>query len=304
MVTAQQKTSDILVFDRDLVRRKRQRARENFTDYDFLFQWSKKELSERLLDINREFGSALQIGSRAALKASDHPKIDHIFTCDLTRNSITPDIPSYVQATEEFLPIANESMDLVFSNLNLHTVNDLPGTLIQIRKCLKKDGLFISSMLGGETLHELRAVLTNVELNMTGGISPRIAPFADKQQMGDLLQRGGFNLPVVDSEIITVTYDNIFKLFHDLRGMGESNVIIQRDKSFVSRDFFMHAAQEYQEKFAQDDGRIVASFEIIFLLGWAPHESQQKPLRPGSAEHRLADALSTVEITTGDKAKP
>lgn len=304
MVTAQQKTSDILVFDRDLVRCKRQRALKGFGDYDFLFQWSKKELSERLLDINREFGAALQIGSRGALKTSEHQKIEHIFTCDLTPHSLTQDTGTYIQATEEFLPIANESMDLVLSNLNLHAVNDLPGTLIQIRKCLKADGLFISSMFGGETLHELRSVLTTVELGMTGGISPRIAPFADKQQMGDLLQRGGFNLPVVDSEIITVTYDNIFKLFHDIRGMGESNAILARDKRFVSRDFFMRAAQEYQEKFAQDDGRIVASFEIIFLLGWAPHESQQKPLRPGSAEHRLADALSTIEITTGDKAKP
>lgn len=304
MVTAQQKTSDILVFDRDLIRRKRQRALKGFGDYDFLFQWSKKELSERLLDINREFGAALQIGSRGALKTSEHQKIKHIVTCDLTPQSLTQDTDTYVQATEEFLPIANESMDLVLSNLNLHTVNDLPGTLIQIRKCLKKDGLFISSMFGGETLHELRSVLTTVELDMTGGISPRIAPFADKQQMGDLLQRGGFNLPVVDSEIITVTYDNIFKLLHDIRGMGESNAILARDKRFVSRDFFMRAAQEYQEKFAQNDGRIVASFEIIFLLGWAPHESQQKPLRPGSAEHRLADALSTIEITTGDKAKP
>ncbi len=168
--------------------------------------------------------------------------------------------------------------------------------------CLLK--LLLCTFLGGQTLHELRSVITNVELNMTGGISPRIAPFADKQQMGDLLQRAGFALPVIDSEIITVTYDNVFKLFHDLRGMGENNAIMQRNKTHVSKDFFMRIAQEYQDKFSQNDGQVTASFEIIFLLGWSPHESQQKPLRPGSAEHRLADALGATEIKTGEKTKP
>mgnify|MGYP003638206561 FL=1 len=246
----------------------------------------------------------MQIGSRAALLQGEHDKISHLLTCDLTAQPLTPDAPAYVQASEEFLPIAPQSMDLILSNLNLHTVNDLPGALLQIRNALKADGLFMAAMLGGETLHELRKILTDIELNTSGGISPRIAPFADKQQMGDLLQRAGFALPVVDSDIITVTYDNVFKLFHDLRGMGENNSIAERNKQFVSKDFFMRTAQAYHDQFAQSDGRIVASFEIIFLLGWSPHESQQKPLRPGSAEHRLADLLGATEHSTGEKTKP
>ena len=304
MVAKQQAVSDILIFDRHQVQRNRQRAINRFEDYNFLFQWSKKQLVDRLYDINRQFETVLQIGSRAALTSSDHEKIDHIFTCDLTNRPFDVNTPCYIQTSEEFLPIAPLSINLVISNLNLHTVNDLPGALLQIRKCLKEDGLFMAAMLGGETLHELRSVLTNVELSMTGGISPRVAPFADKQQMGDLLQRAGLALPVIDSEVITVTYDNVFKLFHDLRGMGENNAILERNKTFMQKDFFMQVAQEYHNRFAQSDGRIEASFEIIFLLGWAPHESQQRPLRPGSAEHRLADALNTIELTTGEETKP
>lgn len=299
MTNHQNKPSDILVFDRDLVRLRRERAKHRFNDHDFLFEWSKKQLSERLYDINRSFPNILQLGSRGSFLANEHKKLERICTCDLTSKPITPDLQSYFQASEEFLPIAPASMDAIISNLNIHTVNDLPGALLQIRNCLKDDGLFIASMLGGETLHELRTVLTEVELELFGGVSPRIAPFADKRQMGDLLARAGFALPVIDSDIITVTYDNVFKLFHDLRGMGESNSINARNKAPVTREFFMRSAQLYQEKHAQDDGQIIASFEVIFLMGWAPHESQQKPLAPGSAKHRLADALKTKEIIAG-----
>ena len=146
-------------------------------------------------------------------------------------------------------------------------------------------------MLGGETLFELRKIIMEVELSMMGGVSPRIAPFADKPQMGELLQRANFALPIVDSDIITVTYDNTFKLLHDLRGMGEGNAIIKRNKSHIGKEFFMRIAQEYHDQFAESDGRITASFEVIFLLGWTPHSSQQKPLARGSASHSLAEAL-------------
>ena len=304
MVSPQTKSSEILVFDRDLIKRNRERCAKKFTDFNFLFSHTKQTLEDRIYDINREFKTSLQIGSRCPVNASEHEKIDTLFTCDLTNKPVSTVSGQYFQATEEFLPVKPKSLDLVVSNLNLHSVNDLPGTLLQIKQSLKDDGLFIASMLGGETLHELRSVITEVELKLYGGISPRIFPFADKQQMGDLLQRAGFALPVVDSEIITVTYDNIFKLFSDLRGMGEGNAILERSKTFSSRTFFMDVAKTYQEQFAEDDGRIAITFEVIFLLGWAPHESQQKPLRPGSAEHRLADALSTTEIKTGEKAKP
>lgn len=290
-----------MVFDRILVQKNKQRALKNFYKYDFLFKWSKNQLSERIYDINRSFDKSLQIGSRCAFTNSEHSKIKESFTCDLTSRSFTNDIVNYFQASEEFLPIANKTMDLVLSNLNLHSVNDLPGALLQIKNCLKDDGLFIASMFGGKTLYELRNILTNTELELFGGVSPRIFPFADKKQMGYLLQRAGFSLPVIDSEVITVTYDNIFKLFNDLRGMGENNAILQRNKTPVSKNFFMKVAQEYHNKYSDNNGRIKASFEVIFLLGWSPHESQQKPLRPGSAKYKLADILGTNEIIISEK---
>jgi hypothetical protein len=153
-------------------------------------------------------------------------------------------------------------------------------------------------MFGGETLKELRNSLMNAELKTKGGLSPRVFPFADKQDMGALLQRAGYNLPVVDSDFVTVTYEHIFKLMKDLRGMGENNIIIERSKVNPGRALFFKAAELYHKEFAEEDGRIPATFEVIFLHGWAPHESQQKPLQPGSAQKRLADALNTQEIKT------
>ena len=291
--------NDIQIFDRDLIKQRRARALKNFSDHDFLFEWSKNQISDRLMDVTRNFDLALHIGGRCPI-SSKHSKINHLWTMDITDQNAD----GYIQASEEFLPFATQSLDMVMSNLCLHSVNDLPGTLLQIRQSLKPDGLFLASMLGGETLHELRQVLTDTELELYGGISPRISPFADKPQMGDLLQRAGYALPVVDSDIITVTYDNVFKLFADLRGMGESNTILARNKTPVGKEFFMRAAQLYHERHSEPDGRIVASFEVIFLLGWAPHQSQQKPLKPGSAKHSLAEALGTNEITAGEDSTP
>ncbi len=301
MVTCLKTKNDINVFDRDLIKRRRERIKANFSKHDFLFQWGKNQLNDRIMDINKTFEIGLELGSRGTL--GSHPKINTLFTLDITESPSTK-CNHYIQGDEEFLPVKAHSTDVIISNLNLHSINDLPGVLLQIRNTLKDDGLFIASMLGGETLHELRNVMTDIELNHYGGASPHVAPFADKYQMGSLLQRAGFSLPVIDSEIITVTYDNAFKLFHDLRGMGESNYIIERKKTPLSKAFFMDVAQNYQNKFSDENGKIIASFEVIFLLGWAPHESQQKPLRPGSAKHRLADLLGTKEIGTGDKVTP
>lgn len=301
MVTFSHANSDILIFDRVLVKHKRQRATDNFRNHNFLFQWSRNQLSDRLNDVNRTFDTALHIGSRAPI--TKHEKIGSLITLDLPNTPVEPCAP-YIQASEEFLPIAPKSMDLILSNLNLHTVNDLPGALLQIRNSLKDDGLFMASIFGGETLHELRKSMADIELSMFGGISPRVAPFADKPQMGGLLQRANLSLPIIDSDIITVTYDNVFKLLHDIRGMGEGNSIIERSKAPLNKEFFMRLAQKYHDDFAEKDGRIVASFEIIFLHGWAPHSSQQKPLRPGSAEKSLAEALGSTEIKTGEKAAP
>ncbi len=297
MVTSSKFNNETIIFDRELIKNKRQRASNNFSEHDFLFQWSKNQICERLLDINRHFDTALNIGSRCPIP-SDHKKIGQISTMDLVDNPVSQCKP-YIQGNEELIPIAKNSMDLVLSNLNLHTVNDLPGTLIQIRNTLKSDGLFMASIFGGETLHELRKAIADIEISMFGGISPRIFPFADKPQMGDLIQRAGLNLPIIDSEIITVTYDNVFKLLHDIRGMGESNSIIERNKTPLNKEFFMRLAQKYHDNYAEDDGRIVASFEIIFLHGWAPHESQQTPLSPGSAKNSLAEALGSKEVKLG-----
>ncbi len=276
--------NDIAIFDRKRLSINRARATN---DASFLRDWSAERLAERLSDVMREFPLALQIG---AADRFSHTKIGALFTMDL--------LPcGDVIADEEFLPLRDSSLDLVVSNLVLHSVNDLPGALVQIRRALKDDGMFISAMLGGETLRELRASLAYAEAQLRDGISPRVFPFADKPQMGDLLGRAGFALPVVDSDILKVSYDNMFDLMRDIRAMGEGNIIAGRDKRYAGREFFMEAARYYQENFAAkgEDGRIEASFEVIFLIGWAPHASQQQPLKPGSAEMRLADALETVE---------
>ncbi len=279
------------IFDKKQVRRNRERASNKFQKHGFLFEWSKNQLSERIYDINRTFPNALQIGSRAPILTADHDKIGGIVTLDLTNKPVQNFDACYIQASEELLPIASNSMDLVVSNLSLHSVNDLAGTLIQINDCLKGDGVFIASMLGGETLHELRKIMMEVEISMFDGASPRIYPFADKPQMGELLQRAKFALPVVDSDVVTVTYGSVFKLLHDVKYMGEGNAIYKRNKSYMGKEFFMQVAQKYHEQFADDGGRITASFEVIFLLGWKAHKSQQRPLPRGSAKMSLAEAL-------------
>lgn len=278
------------IFDRGLIRRNRSRISLGFLNHSFLFDWTKNEISDRLNDVTRDFDVSLEIGSRGSIVA--HPKILKLFTMDLAQLHCVNN-SNFIQGSEEFLPFAQNSLDLIISTLNLHFVNDLPGALLQIRKSLKADGLFLAAMLGGETLHELRACLNEAELLLLGGLSPRVAPFADKPQMAGLLQRAGFSLPVVDSEIITVTYDSIFKLMHDLRGMGETNSMLARHKQFATKSLFLEAAKLYQERFSEADGRIRATFEVIFLLGWSPHHSQQKPLRPGSADVSLKDILES-----------
>ena len=283
----------IQIFDRRAYGLHRRRTLKKFSEHDFLFSWAEAQLLERLDDIKRNFPLAVQLGGRRtenfdqALK--ERAGTQHLVTMDAFGSS------AHILGDEEFLPFNETSLDLVISNLALHSVNDLPGALLQIRKSLKPDGLFIAALAGGETLHELRDCLMHAELELKGGISPRVFPFADKQQMGALLQRAGFALPVVDSDLVTVTYDTLFNLMHDLRGMGESNIIAERSRVNPGKALFMKAAEHYAQAYAEDDGRIKASFEIIFLIGWAPHESQQLPLKPGSAQMRLAEALGTKE---------
>lgn len=269
---------DILIFDRALRQERYTRSAANFDNHRFLIDWTNNQITERLKDIKRDFTNRLHLAHQAHFNDTLQINMD-----------------------EEALPFAQNSLDLIISTLSLHSINDLPGTLAQISRCLKPDGLFLGALFGGETLHELRESLMQAELKLKDGASPRIFPFADKQQMGSLLQRAGFALPVVDSEILTVTYDNMFKLMHELRGMGESNVIRKRSRTNPGKALFFDAAEYYAQHHADPDNRIRASFEIIFLIGWSPHESQQKPLQPGSAKTRLASALNTDEITTGEK---
>ena len=188
------------------------------------------------------------------------------------------------------------------SALAFQFVNDLPGTLVQVRRALNPDGLLLAAMVGGNSLNELREAFSVAESELEGGISPRVAPFADVRELGALLQRAGFALPVVDSDRLTVRYDSAFALMHDLRRMGATNVLSERRRTPLKRATLARMAEVYAERFADPDGRVRATFEIVWLLGWAPHESQQKPLKPGSAARRLADALGSKELPAGDKA--
>jgi SAM-dependent methyltransferase len=265
---------------------------------DFLLQRAVEDLEERLAAVLRRFAAAADLGTPLPVAAPVLlAKAD-----SLLRMAEVPSGAADLVGDLERLPLAPACLDLAASLLALHGVNDLPGALIQIRRALRPDGLFIGCLLGGRTLQELRQVLLEAEAETTGGVSPRIAPFADLRDLGSLLQRAGFALPVVDSEVVTVRYRDVFGLLRDLRAMGWGNALMARRKAGMRRDTLLRAAGLYAERFADADGRLRATFEIVWLSGWAPHESQQKPLRPGSAKARLAEALGVPEIGAGDTA--
>jgi SAM-dependent methyltransferase len=286
-------------FDRRRLRRHRDRAAADLAAHDFLFQDVAGRLAERLADFSRRFERALDLGCHGgelgdALRATG--KIDRLVQCDLSpamvRLAMRADAPVLV-ADEEALPFAPERFDLVTSNLALHWVNDLPGSLLQIRHSLKPDGLFLAALFGAGTLVELRDALAEAESETEGGARPHVAPLPELRDAAGLLQRAGFALPVADHEFIRVTYADPFRLLADLRGMGETSVLVSGGT--LTRRSLARAAEIYAERHAGEDGRIPASFRILFLAGWAPHESQQKALRPGSATSRIADALGTQE---------
>ncbi|MBX7199684.1 MAG: methyltransferase domain-containing protein [Rhodospirillaceae bacterium] len=296
----------MLVFDRALVRRHRDRAAPGFSAADFLFRESAARLADRLLDMAREFALTLDLGCRTGLMTEalrGHPKIGRIVQCDPSP-AMARQAGLYaptVCADEEWLPFAEGAFDLALSNLSLQWVNDLPGALAQTRRAIKPDGLLLATMFGGETLQELRIALLEAESELTGGITPRVSPFVDMREAGGLLTRAGFALPVVDTETITVTYGDMFKLMADLRAMGETNAVIERAKKPSGRALFLRAAEIYRDRFSDARGRLTATFQVVTLTAWVPHASQQKPLRPGSAKARLADALATREIGLGEK---
>ncbi|MDF1722825.1 MAG: methyltransferase domain-containing protein [Minwuia sp.] len=290
----------IAVFDRALHKRNRTRAVASFDDHAFLFEEVADRLADRLFDVDRTFERALVVGGRGRLPdglVGPDARIRHAITMDLVPGMATRGARSgpALVGDEEFLPVAPGSIDLVFSALSLHWVNDLPGALLQMRQALKPDGLLLVAILGGETLTELRQVLMQAEMDVEDGVSPRVSPFTDIRDAGGLLQRAGFGLPVTDSDRITVSYGTPFRLLQDLRGMGEQNTVLQRRKTFLRRETLLRAMTLYGEMFGDADGRVPATFQIIQMTGWAPDASQQKPLRPGSAAHRLASALGSDE---------
>lgn len=294
------------IFDRDLLRRRRDRAATSAQDYDFLLQETAGRLTGRLDAVRRAFSVVLDLGGAHGILAERLMRREgtaHVISADLSQALVKASRGLKVVADEEFLPFAPGSLDAVVSNLSLHWVNDLPGALLQIRRALKPDGLFLAAFLGGESLRELRGCLLEAETAVSGGAAPRVSPFASLQDAAALMQRAGFALPVVDSDIITVRYKDAFQLMRDLRGMGAVDVAHGRSRRFVSRRVMMEAARIYAERHRDAQGLVTASFEVIFVIGWAPHESQPQPLAPGSAKTRLADALQVAEIPAGEKAE-
>lgn len=283
-------------FDRDLLRRRRNRHARGAEGHDFLLQRVAADLAERLGIVQRAFPMALNLGahhgilSRAIRKL---PSVGTVIDADSCEALLAHCEGPTVLCDEEALPFADGDFDLVTSGLALQFVNDLPGTLLQVRRALKPDGLFLASLLGGETLKELRHVWLIAEEEITAGASPRVAPFVDVRALGQLAQRAGFALPVVDSETLTVTYETPLALMDELRTMGGSNALHGRRRAPVTRRLLQRACEIYADQFATAEGRIPATFEILTLTAWVPHESQPKPLKPGSAQISLSDVLSS-----------
>jgi len=269
-----------ILFDRALLRARQNRAQQS-GPATFLLDRITEDMEERLHAVLREFADVADVwtpGQILQKPARDRFKsVTHIGLQDSDREKI---------------PFRPESLDLVISALAFQFVNDLPGVLTQIRRALRPDGLLLAAMIGGDTLTELRQSFAAAEAELEGGVSPRVAPFADLRDIGALLQRAGLALPVTDVDRIVVRYDSAFALMQDLRRMGATNTLVERRRTPTRRATMLRMAQIYGERFADADGRIRATFDVIWLSGWAPHESQQKPLRPGSAKAGLAEAIT------------
>ncbi len=277
------------IFDRGAVKAHLRRAEKNWKQHDFIWQRTAAALQDRLLDVRRDFPCALELGVTPMVLTPEicaAKKIASLTTC----------APLYgwnveMMCDEEVLPFQPHRFDLIVSNNHLHWVNDLPGALVQMKRALKPDGLLVFSMIGGETLHELRHAIARAESEMMGGISPRISPFAGLQDMAALLQRAQFALPVVDQEMLAVTYKDLTAMLHELRAMGQGNAVAQRHKKILPKSFWPSVAQHYP----MENGRLSASVEILYGHGWSPDASQPQALKRGSAVVRLADALGSKE---------
>ncbi len=298
------------IFDRILHARRLDRAAAGFTAAAFLKARCSEDLVDRIALVNRRFPIAVDLGARTGVLARAlnsgpaRDQIDWLVQADLSAAMLGGAQGARLVIDEERLPFGEGRVDLIVSSLALHWVNDLIGALIQIRRALKPDGLFLGALLGGATLTELRQSLLAAEVEMRGGAGPRVAPFADSADAAALMQRAGFALPVIDTDTVTVRYQHPLKLLADLRAMGETSALFDRPPLPLTRGILRRAAEIYVERFAGADGRIAATFEIITLTGWAPHPDQPRPLRPGSAKMRLADALGAVERPAGETARP
>ena len=274
-------TSAPHLFDRALLRARIDRARR-MGPVTFLLDRVAEDMEDRVQAVTRGFSDVAEIWTPG--EALRKPAADR-FTS----------IRRIAFDESETLPLEPESLDLVVSALALHFVNDLPGVLAQIRRALKPDGLLLAAMIGGDTLTELRQAFAAAEAECEGGVSPRVAPFADLRDIGSLLQRAGLALPVTDVDRVVVRYDSAFALMADLRRMGATNILIERRRTPTRRATMLRMAQIYGERFADPDGRIRATFDVIWLSGWAPHDSQPKPLRPGSAKASLEAAVKKAK---------
>ena len=271
-----------ILFDRALLRARQNRA-QRIDPATFLLDRVAEDMEERLHAVLRDFSDVAEIWTPGELlRKPSRDRFKSIAQIKLE------------QSGQEILALQPESLDLVVSALAFQFVNDLPGVLAQIRRALRPDGLLLAAMTGGDSLSELRQSFAAAEAECEGGVSPRVAPFADLRDVGALLQRAGFALPVTDVDRVVVRYDSAFALMQDLRRMGATNVLVERRRTPTRRATMLRMAQIYGERFADADGRIRATFDVLWLSGWAPHESQQQPLRPGSAKASLAEAVKKL----------
>lgn len=278
-----------LIFNRQLLKMRRNRAAASFSDHAFLKERVAQDLANRLKLIHRTFQHCVDLGGHTGRLGALLKEIP-LITTDLSEDMVAQaTTPLKVVLDEEALPFASDSLDLIISALSLHWVNDFPGLLAQSFQCLKEDGLFLAALFGGETLIELRDCLSSAELEIRGGVAPRLSPMVSIKEAGALLQRIGFALPVVDCDRLRVTYSHPLALLHDLRKMGETNALLNRSPVPLSRAILARTFEVYQERYGLPDGRIPASFDVITLTGWKPHPSQQTPLPRGSAQSQLKD---------------
>ena len=295
-----------ILFDEHLLAPRRDRMNAAFCGgADFLHREIAELVAARLAEVNRPFPDAVIVGSGGGIFAQalvgriEHPPVQIERSPARARRA-----GAEVAKTLDPLPLQPASFDLALSCLEMHWLNDPVGHLIQLRQALRPDGLLIAALFGGQTLYELRDSVAEAEVEIYGGLSPRVAPMAEIRDLGALLQRAGFAMPVADSERLRVTYSDPLVLMRELRAMGETNVLADRRRVFLRRAMLERAGEIYTERFSTAEGRIQATFEITFLTGWAPAKGQPEPLRPGSASKRLADALGSSELSAGEPADP